>query len=77
MGRRVQYIVKAGDVYDNYTVIKELPRKVMGKQKYRMVECRCVCNNIREVRLSVLKSFVVKGCGCMRGNPSPTIALKT
>ena len=77
MGKRVQHIVKVGDVYDNYTVIKELPRKVMSKQKIRMVECRCICNNVREVRLSVLKSFVVKGCGCMRGNPSPTPASKT
>jgi hypothetical protein len=52
--------INDGDVFNNWTVIKEQPR-VDGKQVFM---CKCVCGVRKDVRKCNLGN--VTGCGCER-----------
>lgn len=52
--------VKAGDVFNNWTVLKE-DRRNRGVQHFM---CKCVCGTTRVVRKDNLG--LVQGCGCER-----------
>lgn len=52
-------IIKQGDRFNHYTIIKEVPKKGDG----RRFLCRCDCGNEKEVDLRNLKNGNVKSCG--------------
>ncbi|GLX85071.1 hypothetical protein tloyanaT_13230 [Thalassotalea loyana] len=54
--------MKAGDVFNNFTVLGEVARPSSNGLAY--FRCKCVCGTIREVRKDNLGK--VKGCGCQR-----------
>jgi len=66
-------IIKEWDKYWRLTIQKELPiRTTPYWMRYRMMECKCVCWNIRNVRLSDLRKkwkWRTLSCWChMRDN---------
>lgn len=61
--------VNPGEVYNSFTVIREVETKIVpcstNRNRYmRMVECRCKCDTIKVVELTNLVSGKVKSCGC-------------
>ena len=54
--------IEIGQVFNNFTVLKQLDKKAANGQRY--FECKCICGAKREGRKSNLG--IVKGCGCER-----------
>lgn len=51
--------INAGDRYNHYTIIREVPKKGDG----RRFLCRCDCGNEREVDIRNLRNGHIKSCG--------------
>lgn len=60
--------VASGDVYGDWTVIKETePRRRPGNNKpLRMIVCRCICGEESIVQMAHLRSGASTGCGCTK-----------
>ena len=58
--------VKVGDRFGRLVVLRELEsvRSPNGSVS-RMVECRCVCGEVRGFRLPLLRNGKTKSCGCL------------
>lgn len=54
-----------GEVYNRYTITKDLPSVQYGKSRYKRVEAICQCGSIRELTYKDLKSEKIKSCGCL------------
>lgn len=55
-----------GEVYNKYTISKDLPPKMYGKNYYKRVEAICECGSVRELCYRDLKREKIKSCGCDR-----------
>lgn len=52
-----------GKTYGSITIIEDLGRRVIRGEKFRYVLAKCCCGNIKEYRLSNVKTR--KSCGCL------------
>ena len=60
--------VNIGDKYGRLTVVKEL--KPVGYTRY--VKCSCTCGELKNVKLSHLRSGAISSCGCYRSEVTST-----
>ena len=59
--------IRIGDKFNQLTVLKELPRKVLPSgQTNRTFLCVCDCGKQKEVRLVHLSRGRIKSCGCLK-----------
>ncbi len=55
-------LIKPGDKYNFLTIIKEVEQ--VNKSRY--FQCKCVCGNIKNYKLNLLRRGESKSCGCKR-----------
>jgi len=58
--------IKEGDVYGNFSVLKELqPLRIPSGQTNRVFRVKCICGNTKDIRLLHLTRNRIKSCGCL------------
>jgi|688.fasta_scaffold139905_3 hypothetical protein len=59
--------VKSGEKFNKLTVVKEVARIIRSDGgTRRIMQCKCDCGNIVNVRLYRLRHNKTKSCGCLR-----------
>lgn len=53
-----QIVINPGDRYNNYTVLRELPKVRTAKARYRLFECQCDCGSVVQLSMNVLRHKV-------------------
>lgn len=74
MGKKLN--VTKGDRYYYLTIIREVEPTFYSNVKQRMVLCKCDCGEVKEYRLSSIRSGNTKSCGCMKGRLSESIPVQ-
>ena len=59
--------VKSGEKFNKLTVVKEVARiRRSDGGTRRIIQCKCDCGNIADVRLYRLRHGKTQSCGCLR-----------
>lgn len=67
-----------GEVYGNFVVIKELPRKITaGGNVFRMVRCKCICGKEVDILFKSVTSGASKTCGCLTKQTNSIVKQRT
>jgi len=61
----VKVNVKTGDKYGRFTIIQELPIKILYGRKLREFKCLCICGVTKNVLLQEIRYGSTKSCGCL------------
>lgn len=62
MGKKLE--IKAGQRFNNLTIIEEVERKYWNNKPYRQFKCKCDCGKVGIHLLLSLKNGDTKSCGC-------------
>lgn len=64
MGKRLS--IEPNMIFGNLTVVKEIDSvRIPSGQVNRMIECKCTCGKIKNIRLAHLYNLKTKSCGCL------------
>lgn len=53
-----------GLTFNQLTILEELPNQIIYNKNRRIIECECVCGNIKSYELLKVLNNKVKTCGC-------------
>lgn len=70
-------LVKKGDRYGLFTIVKEVEGVYSGKNRRRTFLCKCYCGNLKKVALNDLRTGNTKSCGCIKEFTSRNNGLKS
>lgn len=56
--------IEPGDRFGKWTIIEEVPSKIISGKPRRMFKCQCDCGNTKEVQLACLRNKHSTSCGC-------------